>query len=79
MIIIPLNLYNYHWILVAVSIKEGTIAVMDPRVKNTMWTDTSVRKGFDVELKIMRLKFDDQARHMTKINITHVMQPDATS
>ena len=52
---------------------------MDPLAKNTMWADTSVRKGFDVELKIMRLKFDDQARYMTKINITHIMQPDATS
>ena len=44
---------NCHWILVVVSIKERTIAVLDPLVKNTMWGDASVCKGFKVELEIM--------------------------
>ena len=52
---------------------------MDPLVKNTMWAHASVRKGFEVGLEIMRLKFNDQAQHMTKINIAHVKQPDAKS
>ena len=39
MIIIPFSPNNCYWILVAVSIKERTIAVMDPLVKNTMWAN----------------------------------------
>ena len=66
MIIIPFNPNNCHWILVAVypnnchwilvvvSIKERTIAVMDLLVKNTVWADTSVHKGVDVGLEIIR-------------------------
>ena len=54
MIIIPFNPNNYHWILVVLSIKERTIAVMDPLVKNTMWADASVRKDVEVGLEIMR-------------------------
>ena len=77
MIIIPFNPNNRYWILVVVSIKERTIAVMDPLVKNTVWADASVRKGVAVGLEIMRLKFNVQAQDMTKINITHVKQPDA--
>ena len=77
MIIIPFNPNNCHWILVVVSIKERTITVMDPLVKNAMWTNASVRKGVEVGLEIMRLKFNVQAQNMTKINITHVKQPDA--
>ena len=77
MIIIPFNPNNRHWILVVVSIKERTIAVMDPLVKNTVWADASVRKGVDVGLEIIRLKFNVKAQDMTKINITHVKQPDA--
>ena len=91
MIIIPFNPNNCHWILVAVypnnchwilvvvSIKERTIAVMDPLVKNAMWTNAFVRKGVEVGLEIMRLKFNVQAQDMTKINITHVKQPDVIS
>ena len=79
MIIIPFNPNNCHWILVVVSIKERTIAVMDPHVKNSMWADASARKGVEVGLEIMRLKFNVQAQYMTKINITHVKQPDAIS
>ena len=52
---------------------------MDPLVKNTMWADASVCKGFEVGLEIMRLKFNVQSQHMTKINIIHVKQPDAIS
>ena len=52
---------------------------MDPLVKNTVWVDASVRKGLNVGLEIMRLKFNVQAEDMTKINITHVKQPDAIS
>ena len=77
MIIIPFNPNNCHWILVVVSIKERTIAVMDPLVKNAMWTNAFVRKGVEAGLEIMRLKFNVQAQDMTKINITHVKQPDA--
>ena len=55
MIIIPFNPNNYHWILVVLSIKERTIAVMDPLVKNIMWADASVRKDVEVGLEIMRL------------------------
>ena len=44
-----------------------------------MWADTSVRKSVEVGLEIMRLKFNVQAQHMIKINITHVKQPDAIS
>ena len=77
MIIIPFNPNNCHWILVVVSIKERTIAVMDPLVKNTMWTNAFVRKGVEAGLEIIRLKFNVQAQDMTKINITHVKQPDA--
>ena len=76
-IIIPFNPNNCHWILVVVSIKERIIAVMDPLVKNTVLADASVRKGVAVGLEIMRLKFNVQAQDMTKINITHVKQPDA--
>ena len=79
MIIIPLNPNDCHWILFVVSIKERTIAVMNPFVKNTMWADASVRKGVEVELNIMRLKVSVQAQDMTKVNITHVKQPDAIS
>ena len=79
MIIIPFNPNNCHWILVVVSIKERAIAVMDPHVKNSMWADASVRKGVEVRLEIMRLKFNDQAQYMIKIYITHVKQPDAIS
>ena len=78
MTIIPFNLTNCHWILVVVSIKERTIAVMDPLVKNTIWADASVRKGVEVGLEIMRLKFNVQGQHMTKFNITHVKQPVCT-
>ena len=78
-IIIPFDPNNCHWILVVVSIKERTIAVMDPLVKNTVWTDASVRKGVDVGLEIMRLKFNVQVEDMTKINITNVKQNDAIS
>ena len=77
MIIIPFNPNNCHWILVVVSIKKRTIAVMDPLVKNTMWADASVRKGVEVALEIMRLKFNVQAQDITKLNITHVKQPVA--
>ena len=89
MIIIPFNPNNCHWILVAVypnnchwilvvvSIKERTIAVMDLLVKNTVWADTSVHKGVDVGLEIIRLKFN--VEDMTKINVTHVKQPNAIS
>ena len=70
MIIIPFNQNNCHWILVVFSIKERTIAVMDPLVKNTVWADASVRKGVDVGLEIMRLKFNVQAEDMTKMIIT---------
>ena len=52
---------------------------MDPLVKNSMWADASVRKALEVGLEIMRLKFNVQVQHMTKINITHVQQPDALS
>ena len=38
-----------------------------------------MRKDLDVGLEIMRLKFYVQAQDMTKINITHVKQPDAIS
>ena len=76
MIIIPFNPNNRYWILVVVSIKERTIAVMDPLVKNAMWTNAFVRKGVEAGLEIMRLKFNVQAQDMTKINITHVKQPD---
>ena len=55
MIIIPFNPNNYHRILVVLSIKERTIAVMDPLVKNIMWADASVRKDVEVGLEIMRL------------------------
>ena len=79
MIIIPFNPNNCHWILVVVSIKERTIAVMDPLVKNTVWADASVRKGVDVGLEIMRLKFNVQVEDMTKINITNVKQNDTIS
>ena len=79
MIIIPLNPNDCHWILFVVSIKERTIAVMNPFVKNTMWADASVRKGVEVELNIMRLKVSVQAQDMTKVNMTHVKQPDAIS
>ena len=78
-IIIPFNPNNCHWILVVVFIKERTIAVMDPLVKNSMWADASARKAREVGLEIMRLKFNVQVQHMTKINITHVQQPDAIS
>ena len=44
-----------------------------------MWADASVHKGVEAELEIMRLNFDIQAQDMTKINITHVKQPDAIS
>ena len=44
-----------------------------------LWADASVRKDLDVGLEIMRLKFYVQAQDMTKINITHVKQPDAIS
>ena len=44
-----------------------------------MLADASVRKRLEVGLEIMRLKFNAQAQHMTKINITHVQQPDAVS
>ena len=57
-IIIPFNPNNCHWILVAVSVKERTIAVMDPLVNNTVWADASAREGVDVGLEIMRLKFN---------------------
>ena len=53
MIIIPFNPNNCSWILVVVSIKERTIAVMDPLVKNTVWADASVRKGVGNGLEIM--------------------------
>ena len=79
MIIIPFNPNNCSWILVVVSIKERTIAVMDPLVKNTVCADASVRKGVDNALEIMRLTFNVQAQDMTKINITHVKQPDVIS
>ena len=79
MIIIPFNPGNCHWILVVVSIKERTIAVMDPLVENIMWADASVRKGFEAGLEIMRLKFNVQAQHMTRINMIHVKQSDAIS
>ena len=39
----------------------------------------SVRRGVKVGLEIMRLKFNVRAQDMTKINITHVKQPDAIS
>ena len=89
MIIIPFNPNNCHWILVVVypnschwilvvvSIKERTIAVMDLLVKNTVWANTSVRKGVDVGLEMIRLKFN--VEDMTKINVTHVKQPNAIS
>ena len=50
---------------------------MDPLVKNTMWADASVRKGVEVALEIMRLKFNVQAQDITKLDITHVKQPVA--
>ena len=78
-IIIPFDPNNCHWILVEVSVKERTIAVMDPLVKNTVWADASVRKGVDVGLEIMRLKFNVQVEDMTKINITNVKQNDTIS
>ena len=79
MIIIPFNSNNCQWILVVVSTKERTIVVMDPLVKNTIWADASGRKGVEVGLEIMRLKFNVQAKDMTKINITHAKQPDGIS
>ena len=79
MIIIPFNPNNCHWVLVVVSIKERTIAVIDPLFKNTVLSDASVRKVVDVGLEIMRLKFDVHAQDMTKINIRYVKQPDAIS
>ena len=79
MIIIPFNPNNCHWVLVVVSIKERTIAVIDPLFKNTVLSDASVRKVVDVGLEIMRLKFNVHAQDMTKINIRYVKQPDAIS
>ena len=52
---------------------------MDPLVKNIMWADPSVCKAFEIELEIMILKFNVQAQHMTKINITHTKKPNAIS
>ena len=52
---------------------------MNPLVKNTMWADASVRKGVEVKLEIMTLKFNIQTQHVTKVNITQVSQPDAIS
>ena len=74
MIIIPFNPNNCHLILVVVSIKERNIAVTSPLIKNTVWADASVRKGVDVGLEIIRLKFNVQDEDMTKINTTHVKQ-----
>ena len=79
MIIIPFNPNNCHWILVVIFIKDRTIAVIDPLVKNTVWIDASLGKGVDLGLEIVRLKFNVHAQDMTDINITHVKQPDATS
>ena len=79
MIIIPFNPNNCHWVLVVVSIKERTIAVIDPLFKNTVLSDASVRKVVDVGLEIMRSKFNVQAQDMIKINITYVKLPDAIS
>ena len=55
--IIPFSPNNCYWILVVVSIKERTIAVMDPLVKNTIWANASVHKDVEFVLEIMRLKF----------------------
>ena len=40
---------------------------MDPLVKNTMWVNASVRKGFEVGSEIMRLTFDVQAQHTNNL------------
>ena len=45
---------NCRWILVVISIKEGTITVIGPLVQNTMLADASARKGVQVGLEIMR-------------------------
>ena len=74
MIIIPFSPNNCHLILVVVSIKERNIVVTSPLIKNTVWADASVRKGVDVGLEIIRLKFNVQDEDMTKINTTHVKQ-----
>ena len=50
---------------------------MDPLVKKIMWADASVREGVEVGLAIMRLKFNVQVQNTTKVNITHLKQPDA--
>ena len=48
------------------SIKERTIVVMDPLIKNTMGTDASVCKGVDVGLNIKKWKCNVQTQHMAK-------------
>ena len=76
-VIIPFNPNNCHWLLIILNIDQKTISVLDPLLRDTNWSNTSVKKAFQVGVRIMETKFD--IANVTKANMKHIPQSDSVS
>ena len=74
-ILVPFNPSGFHWILLVLDIKERSVTVLDPMVKNLKGNEVPVKSAIEVARSIFNKKFD--VTDVTiKLDVLHITQQD---
>ena len=76
-ILIPYNANGSHWILIAISVIDKKLCILDPLHQKVQPSESSYKKAMTIASHILKSKFDID--DFTVVNLDHSLQSDSVS